>query len=49
MKSRSIVRSNVASANPHEKTMHSIDLFGRYVIPHFRNQTPSVSVGAGQN
>ena len=28
---------------PHEKTMHSIDLFGKYVIPHFRDRTASES------
>jgi alkanesulfonate monooxygenase SsuD/methylene tetrahydromethanopterin reductase-like flavin-dependent oxidoreductase (luciferase family) len=24
-------------AIPHEKTMHAIELFGKYVIPHFRD------------
>jgi hypothetical protein len=28
-------------AIPHERTMHAIDLFGKYVIPHFRNGTLS--------
>ena len=28
---------------PHEKTMHTIDLFGKYVIPHFRSVSPSQS------
>jgi alkanesulfonate monooxygenase SsuD/methylene tetrahydromethanopterin reductase-like flavin-dependent oxidoreductase (luciferase family) len=29
---------------PHEKTMHSIDLFGKYVIPHFqKRQATSVT------
>ena len=23
-------------ALPHEKTMHAIDLFGKYVLPHFK-------------
>ena len=23
---------------PHEKTMHSIELFGKYVIPHFQER-----------
>jgi len=27
---------------PHEKTMHSIDLFGKYVIPHFRDRKPAI-------
>jgi alkanesulfonate monooxygenase SsuD/methylene tetrahydromethanopterin reductase-like flavin-dependent oxidoreductase (luciferase family) len=28
-------------AIPHEKTMHAIDLFGKYVIPHFRDWKPA--------
>ncbi len=32
---------------PHEKTMHAIDLFGKYVIPHFRKSGPSQSAAAG--
>jgi hypothetical protein len=28
---------------PHEKTMHAIDLFGKYVIPHFRDRQPMES------
>jgi hypothetical protein len=23
---------------PHEKTMHAIDLFGKYVIPYFKKK-----------
>jgi alkanesulfonate monooxygenase SsuD/methylene tetrahydromethanopterin reductase-like flavin-dependent oxidoreductase (luciferase family) len=34
-------------AIPHEKTMHAIDLFGKHVIPHFRNVAPSQSAAAG--
>jgi alkanesulfonate monooxygenase SsuD/methylene tetrahydromethanopterin reductase-like flavin-dependent oxidoreductase (luciferase family) len=34
-------------AIPHEKTMHAIDLFGKHVIPHFRNVTAAQSVAAG--
>ena len=26
---------------PHAKTMHAIDLFGKYVIPHFQKSQPS--------
>ena len=33
-------------AIPHEKTMHAIDLFGKYVIPHFRSASPSQSAAA---
>jgi hypothetical protein len=33
---------------PHEKTMHAIELFGKYVIPHFRQSvTPGESAAAG--
>jgi len=32
---------------PHEKTMHAIDLFGKYVIPHFRKSGPSQNASAG--
>ncbi|HVN29514.1 MAG TPA: LLM class flavin-dependent oxidoreductase [Candidatus Binataceae bacterium] len=28
---------------PHAKTMHAIELFGKYVIPHFRDRKPSVT------
>jgi alkanesulfonate monooxygenase SsuD/methylene tetrahydromethanopterin reductase-like flavin-dependent oxidoreductase (luciferase family) len=31
---------------PHEKTMHAIDLFGKYVIPHFRKVEPMQSAAA---
>jgi hypothetical protein len=31
---------------PHEKTMESIRLFGKYVIPHFEKRA-SISHGAG--
>ena len=34
-------------AIPHEKTMHAIDLFGKYVIPHFRNGAARQSAAAG--
>jgi alkanesulfonate monooxygenase SsuD/methylene tetrahydromethanopterin reductase-like flavin-dependent oxidoreductase (luciferase family) len=34
-------------AIPHEKTMHAIDLFGKHVIPHFRNVAPLQSAVAG--
>ncbi len=32
---------------PHEKTMHAIELFGKYVIPHFRKTvTPGEAAAA---
>jgi hypothetical protein len=31
---------------PHEKTMHAIDLFGKYVIPHFRGRKPAQAESA---
>jgi alkanesulfonate monooxygenase SsuD/methylene tetrahydromethanopterin reductase-like flavin-dependent oxidoreductase (luciferase family) len=34
-------------AIPHEKTMHAIDLFGKYVIPHFCTGSASQSLAAG--
>jgi alkanesulfonate monooxygenase SsuD/methylene tetrahydromethanopterin reductase-like flavin-dependent oxidoreductase (luciferase family) len=34
-------------AIPHEKTMHAIDLFGKHVIPHFRNGAAGQSAAAG--
>jgi alkanesulfonate monooxygenase SsuD/methylene tetrahydromethanopterin reductase-like flavin-dependent oxidoreductase (luciferase family) len=34
-------------AIPHQKTMHAIDLFGKYVIPHFRNTSAIQSAAAG--
>jgi alkanesulfonate monooxygenase SsuD/methylene tetrahydromethanopterin reductase-like flavin-dependent oxidoreductase (luciferase family) len=34
-------------AIPHEKTMHAIDLFGKYIIPHFRNGSPAQSAATG--
>ncbi|MEW6299566.1 MAG: LLM class flavin-dependent oxidoreductase, partial [Thermodesulfobacteriota bacterium] len=35
-------------AIPHEKTMHAIELFGKYVIPHFRQTvTPGEAAAAG--
>jgi hypothetical protein len=34
-------------AIPHEKTMHAIELFGKYVIPHFRDRAPVQSAAAG--
>jgi len=33
-------------AIPHERTMHAIELFGKHVIPHFRNVMPRESVAA---
>jgi alkanesulfonate monooxygenase SsuD/methylene tetrahydromethanopterin reductase-like flavin-dependent oxidoreductase (luciferase family) len=33
-------------AIPHDKTMHAIELFGKHVIPHFRNVVPRESVAA---
>jgi alkanesulfonate monooxygenase SsuD/methylene tetrahydromethanopterin reductase-like flavin-dependent oxidoreductase (luciferase family) len=32
---------------PHEKTMHAIELFGKYVIPHFRTSQTSQPTAAG--
>jgi alkanesulfonate monooxygenase SsuD/methylene tetrahydromethanopterin reductase-like flavin-dependent oxidoreductase (luciferase family) len=34
-------------AIPHEKTMHAIELFGKYVIPHFRGSERTTSAAAG--
>jgi alkanesulfonate monooxygenase SsuD/methylene tetrahydromethanopterin reductase-like flavin-dependent oxidoreductase (luciferase family) len=34
-------------AIPHEKTMHAIDLFGKYVIPHFRENGRTATAAAG--
>ena len=34
-------------AIPHERTMHAIDLFGKHVIPHFRNGSRSHPATAG--
>jgi alkanesulfonate monooxygenase SsuD/methylene tetrahydromethanopterin reductase-like flavin-dependent oxidoreductase (luciferase family) len=31
---------------PHEKTMHAIDLFGKYVIPHFAGQNGAARAAA---
>jgi alkanesulfonate monooxygenase SsuD/methylene tetrahydromethanopterin reductase-like flavin-dependent oxidoreductase (luciferase family) len=31
---------------PHDRTMHAIDLFGKHVIPHFRDFRPDQSVAA---
>jgi hypothetical protein len=33
-------------AIPHDRTMHAIDLFGKHVIPHFRNTVPRVESAA---
>jgi alkanesulfonate monooxygenase SsuD/methylene tetrahydromethanopterin reductase-like flavin-dependent oxidoreductase (luciferase family) len=33
-------------AIPHERTMHAIELFGKHVIPHFRNTVPRVESAA---
>jgi alkanesulfonate monooxygenase SsuD/methylene tetrahydromethanopterin reductase-like flavin-dependent oxidoreductase (luciferase family) len=35
-------------AIPHQKTMHAIDLFGKYVIPHFRKDVASQTAAAGR-